>query len=553
MAFGRRAEPSSSNSLAETPSHFFKVILAATLQDKKLRIPEKFVRKFGDELSDVASLRDPNGQVWHVKLVKDGKEIWFHDGLHDFVKYHSICVGHFLVFKYAKNSNFHVLVFDKTACEVQYPDYCEELNDEKNSAQRDEMKINNSVEVMGRRTPNPSSSSLRSKGTYRCVECGASVESKTTKHLNDLDSSTQDEREEEVCRFSGSSSATKRTATTEERERAIEAAKAFEPANPFCSVVMRSTYVQKWCFMYLPACFSAKHLKRVSGFIKLQLSDGKQWPVHCQYRGGRAKLAKGWYEFTLENNLGEGDVCVFEMLRLRDIVLKVTVFRVLETAESVNRVSFASSLGRNRCRKCVAYLETTPKHVHDSGSSKRCKIEEVERVDNSDVVGDVSELRKTANKVATHSSDGKNKSKYDDDEVLALLKDMGIFVKQNFRKIAAEAKERVINIVRFLKPKNPSFMVIFQSRSSDRYSLYVPAEFASKCFSRDVKIIKLQVSDGREWPVQLFWRPNESADIITGWSAFSKENNLKEGDVCLFELIRKEDFLLKVSVFHSCD
>ncbi|KAK0580941.1 hypothetical protein LWI29_007917 [Acer saccharum] len=497
------------------------------------RIPEKFVRKFGDELSDVASLRDPNGQVWHVKLVKDGKEIWFHDGLHDFVKYHSICAGHFLVFKYAKNSNFHVLVFDKTACEVQYPDYCEELNDEKNSAQRDEMKINNSVEVMGRRTPNPSSSSLRSK--------------------DDLDSSTQDEREEEVCRFSGSSSATKRTATTEERERVIEAAKAFEPANPFCSVVMRSTYVQKWCFMYLPACFSAKHLKRVSGFIKLQLSDGKQWPVHCQYRGGRAKLAKGWYEFTLENNLGEGDVCVFEMLRSRDIVLKVTVFRVLETAESVNRVSFVSSLGRNRCRKCVAYLETTPKHVHDSRTSKRCKIEEVERVDNSDVVGDVSELRKTANKVATHSSDGKNKSKYDDDEVLALLKDMGIFVKQNFRKIAAEAKERVINIVGYLKPKNPSFMVIFQSRSSDRYSLYVPAEFASKCFSRDVKIIKLQVSDGREWPVQLFWRPNESADIITGWSAFSKENNLKEGDVCLFELIRKEDFLLKVSVFHSCD
>ncbi|KAK2665193.1 hypothetical protein Ddye_003767 [Dipteronia dyeriana] len=36
MAFGRRAEPSSSNSLAETPSHFFKVILAATLQDRKL-------------------------------------------------------------------------------------------------------------------------------------------------------------------------------------------------------------------------------------------------------------------------------------------------------------------------------------------------------------------------------------------------------------------------------------------------------------------------------------------------------------------------------------
>ncbi|KAK2665195.1 hypothetical protein Ddye_003769 [Dipteronia dyeriana] len=130
---------------------------------------------------------------------------------------------------------------------------------------------------------------------------------------------------------------------------------------------MRSTHVQKWCIMFLPVCFSAKHLKGVSGFIKLQLSDGKQWPVHCQYGRGGAEL------------------------------------------ESVNRVSFVSSLGRDRCRKCVTYLETTPKHVHDS-RSKRCKIEKV--VDNSDAVGDVSELRKTANKVVTHSSDGKNKSKY---------------------------------------------------------------------------------------------------------------------------------------------
>ncbi|KAK2665194.1 hypothetical protein Ddye_003768 [Dipteronia dyeriana] len=138
MAFSRRTYPSSSTSLTETSSHFFKVILSATIEEKKMRIPEKFVSKFGNELSNVAKMRLSNGRVWHVKLVKDGKDIWFHDGLHDFVKYNSICAGHFLVFKYARNLNFHVLVFDKTACEVQYLDYCD---DEKNSVQQDEMKI----------------------------------------------------------------------------------------------------------------------------------------------------------------------------------------------------------------------------------------------------------------------------------------------------------------------------------------------------------------------------------------------------------------------------
>lgn len=84
--------------------------------------------------------------------------------------------------------------------------------------------------------------------------------------------------------------------------------------------------------MYLPSCFAEKNLNGVSGFIKLQISDGRQWPVRCLYRGGRAKFSQGWFEFTLENNLGEGDVCVFELLRVKDVVLQVTVFRVSEDA-----------------------------------------------------------------------------------------------------------------------------------------------------------------------------------------------------------------------------
>ena len=83
---------------------------------------------------------------------------------------------------------------------------------------------------------------------------------------------------------------------------------------------------------YLPSCFAEKNLSGVSGFIKLQTPDGRQWPVRCLYKVGRAKLSQGWYEFCLENNLGEGDVCVFELLRVREIVLKVTMFRVIEDA-----------------------------------------------------------------------------------------------------------------------------------------------------------------------------------------------------------------------------
>jgi len=85
----------------------------------------------------------------------------------------------------------------------------------------------------------------------------------------------------------------------------------------------------------LPTRFGA-NLKGVSGFIPLQTSDGeKQWRVRCLYNEGRIKFSQGWYEFTQENGLGEGDICVFELLNTKDVVLQVTLFRLKEDEPSL--------------------------------------------------------------------------------------------------------------------------------------------------------------------------------------------------------------------------
>lgn len=77
-------------------------------------------------------------------LRKDGRKIWLQDGWDNFVEYHSIAVGYFLVFKYAKNSTFDVLGFDMTACEIDYPYDYEETRREEG----DEMESGNSVEIL---------------------------------------------------------------------------------------------------------------------------------------------------------------------------------------------------------------------------------------------------------------------------------------------------------------------------------------------------------------------------------------------------------------------
>ena len=42
------------------------------------------------------------------------------DGWEDFIEYYFISAWHLLVFRYERNSNFHIIIFDKTSTETRY-------------------------------------------------------------------------------------------------------------------------------------------------------------------------------------------------------------------------------------------------------------------------------------------------------------------------------------------------------------------------------------------------------------------------------------------------
>ncbi|GLU02978.1 hypothetical protein SLE2022_202030 [Rubroshorea leprosula] len=330
---------------------FHKLILPSTLLEKKLRIPDNFVKRFKGELSVAAALTVPDGHVSRVGLKKADNKIWFQEGWQEFIERYSIRVGYFLIFRYEGNSAFSVSIFNLSASEIfyhsntlggaeafghgrQYP--FEELEDEDYVSPPLQNlfggpKLTNCISW----SAGGNLHVTKVEEPQKLKKRGRKKQKFDTNEQNSSAAKNEDEAEMRF-RFYESASARKRTVTAEERERAINAAKAFEPVNPFCRVVLRPSYLYRGCIMYLPSCFAEKHLSGVSGFIKLQLPDGKQWPVRCLYKGGRAKFSQGWYEFTLENNMGEGDVCVFELLNAREFVLKVTVFRVMESGGMMN-------------------------------------------------------------------------------------------------------------------------------------------------------------------------------------------------------------------------
>lgn len=113
---GRRSDAGSNR----PSSHFFKIIHTSEVPYQKLRIPKKFIIQYGKDMGNHISLKVPSGAVWNVELVKSSDAVWMCKGWKEFAKYYSIGFRHLLVFRYDGSSNFHVIIFDTSASEVEY-------------------------------------------------------------------------------------------------------------------------------------------------------------------------------------------------------------------------------------------------------------------------------------------------------------------------------------------------------------------------------------------------------------------------------------------------
>ncbi|GLT86316.1 hypothetical protein SLE2022_044610 [Rubroshorea leprosula] len=381
---------------------FSKLIVASILQEKKLRIPHKLIKKYGDELASVAMLTVPSGRVWVVELRKANQKLWLDTGWQEFVEYYSICVGYLLVFKYEGNSCFAVQIFDLAASEIKYP--CRSLcNVEEPSNGKlcrvhhvIDLEDGDSAETMGSCPTCLSSVSLINKdfdespggdqAKYKNSPCRAIIRnsclgqeaynfqatSQLTRDIGiqfsgveltsnadgvelqflpeveqrakrikqetepDLPVHLESLSKYEVKEFPNVVNSSwnyreRRVVTAEEKERAIHAAAMFNPENPFCRIILRPSYVYKGLLLHVPASFARACLNGTE-YITLEVSEHKQWRVRCLSGPRGTKFTKGWPEFVWDNNLTAGDVCVFELINTKDIVLKVTIFRVFECA-----------------------------------------------------------------------------------------------------------------------------------------------------------------------------------------------------------------------------
>ncbi|KAI9093352.1 hypothetical protein K1719_027366 [Acacia pycnantha] len=308
------------------PSRFLKIILPGDIHAQNMGIPKEFVRRFENELcTSEATIGVPDGRVWKMELKKSENEVLFCKSWEEFVKYYSLRFGFFLVFTYRGNSQFNVVIFDPSAAEIYYP---LKVNPEKqNSAPERRRKRPSSFDQCGYNT-----SSQRQKLVEDEQEIIDIEDDNALSHGNsgnkdrtgrEIGNSRKNEKGKDRS-GQGHCSKMMNRALSKRRQRAKQATQNSESKNPLSfTAIIRPNNLNLY-YLDVPASFWKVYLYK-NYPMKLQDCDGRKWKVNYAKRMSYLRIGKGWISFARANNLKEGDVCDFKLIkRNSNFVFQVT-------------------------------------------------------------------------------------------------------------------------------------------------------------------------------------------------------------------------------------
>ncbi|RVW70813.1 B3 domain-containing transcription factor VRN1 [Vitis vinifera] len=321
--------------------HFFRIIHPSFLTHGYPGIPQTFLREYGNGLSHFVFLHLPTGAEWRVELLKLHGEVLFSTGWQQFVEHYSIEYGYFLLFRYEGDSHFHVLVFDMTASEIEYPyatdptidhahhqvslEILDDFPPSQTTNHVDMIDITSSEEEFH---PNEASSLLKSEEiesdfpptqkTSKTRGKNSSLKPHNACSSHTYHSSIPDCRDGALQR-----------AKVFKPQNPLQRAKAFKPQNPFFIVTMGWSYVNRHN-VTVPFRFLKRHFRTDNTNTTLSVSDGRAWSIKYIMGARSAHFSAGWRKFAEDNSLEVGDVCAFELVKCTETSLKVVIFRKKE-------------------------------------------------------------------------------------------------------------------------------------------------------------------------------------------------------------------------------
>lgn len=236
---------------------------------------------------------------------------------------------------------------------------------------------------------------------------------------------------------------------------------------------------------------------------------------------------KGWSLFVKDNSLEFGDFLVF--YDAGNSEFKVEIF-------GKNGCKKEVFLGPRRRRSNVKYIESSDETSDQSDiPTQRDPLEIQEYQPLQASIKRRERKKRSASQVVTDSPKfwGIPSSMLPPSAPMTIL----------------QRKAKALEAANAFVSEHPSFKVVMSPSHAYKLNMGVPMNFVKKYLASDLENLTLRISD-RLWSVKLItYEKYGKVQLGAGWPQFAKDNRLQEGDVCVFELIERNDVVLEVHIF----
>ncbi|MBA0828100.1 hypothetical protein Goarm_012819 [Gossypium armourianum] len=514
--------------------HFLNVF-SSTSSANSLRIPVGFNRNLEGRVSASVLLKGPSGYSWNVKLVQRNDDLLFDEGWADFVADHSLECGDFLVFRYDGDLVFDVKVFDQSSCEKEVAFHCKcsqagsvfnGIVGQKRYREEEDGSLDQDCEELLKRIRQSSSESVRDE-----EHCGRELILATTS-CQGL-TSCDENHDGTILKITGKeddlnlhgSGCIQMIGEFEEKK----VAQSFNSCFPFFVRIMKRFNVSGSYTLNIPYQFAMEHLPNCKTELVLQNLKGACWTVnsvpttrvHTSHT-----LCGGWLSFVRSNEIKAGDICIFELVHKFEF--RVHILRVGQ--EDLDRQSRKAVLDRSDSTLLKKFVKNTSK-VHS-------KLKKVQICDNKgSKVLDKWKYGNAAKKSASFVLCSLSRSGTEKQE--AAISGLRMMMTVDEEKAARSFASRFPSFVRIMRKFN----------ISGSYTLKIPYKFSKEHLPYCKTQVVLRNLQGKCWTVNSL--PDSKGRAVHtfcgGWMAFVRDNEIKIGDICIFELVNNYEMRVHIS------
>ncbi|VAH93896.1 unnamed protein product [Triticum turgidum subsp. durum] len=485
----------------------FARVFLPQLYGERLKIPPSFNQYLQDQPTGVVSLKGQSGNTWLAELASDNEGLFFVKGWKEFVRDHSIEMGHFLTFRYDGRSQFSVVIFDGMCIEKPSAFHAKPRKNlvVKIESGKGDMDINaadpsqvsaapleESNETTRKRVTEMDADGSTSKKRSSILENGmpeaSAVTCKVASTSLNVDMNTADPPEAVVVPLEESNQTTrKRVREIDANDSALQKSSRVREIDAKDSALQKSSRVRE-----IDANDSA--LQKSSRVREIDANDS------ALQKSSRVR------EIDANDSALQKSCIASNKDKKRCPAASVGTYKSASTSLDSTEDSDSSSSMLEQSISCIKSELTSPIRL---GVSK-----------------DVARRGQT-------SATGKR--------LLRVLSQRPLITEIQKDNALLRAKQ--------FKSKNPfGLQIMKESYVYVGFFLNLPCEFVRECLPRAHRKLKLWNPQGKSWDVNyVYYSERCGGGLSGGWGKFSLDNNLEKFDVCVFELFSKDN--IKVHIY----